>query len=481
MSPAIGARRVATVVAGFDTSPAWSGLACALRTAIGDGRIPVDVRLPSERELAGAVGVSRTTATRAYVALREQGYAAARQGSGTFTRIPGGRARTLDRALSTRAGDDAAIDLNCAASSAPPGIEAAYLAAVAELPAYLSGHGYYPAGLPELQRLLADGFIARGLPTGPDQVLVTSGALTAAAVAAQALVRPGDRVVVESPGYPNAAQAFEAAGARLVAVPVGEDGWDLDTLESTVRRLRPRAAYLVPDFHNPTGRLMTDAERARVARTLADAGTVAVVDESHHLLALDDQRLPQPLARHVAAAGGSAITVGAASKSLWGGLRMGWARVEAGLVEDYTRARLAVDLGAPVLEQLALVHLLGDAGPTMAFHRSRLREQRDALVAAVSRLLPEWTFTVPDGGLALWCRLPRPLGPAVVVEAEARGVVVAPGPVFAPEGGLASWVRIPFTRPVPELERAVEVLAESWAVTRRPGPGGGRPTRAMVA
>ena len=481
MSPALGARRVATVVAGFDTAPAWSGLAAALRLAIGDGRVPVDVRLPSERELAAAVGVSRTTATRAYAALREQGYAVARQGSGTFTRIPGGRARTLDRALSTRAGDDGCIDLNCAASSAPPGLEAAFRAAVEDLPAYLAGHGYYPAGLPELQRLLADGFTARGLPTVPDQVLVTAGALTAAAVAARALVRPGDRVLVESPGYPNAAQAFAAAGARLSAVPVAADGWDVDLLESVVERLRPRAAYLVPDFQNPTGRVMTHAERERIARALATAGTVAVVDESHQLLDLDGRPGHAPLARYVADAGGTAITVGGASKSLWGGLRMGWARVDPDGVEAYTRARLTLDLGAPVMEQLALAHLLRDLEPTLSFHRTRLRDQRDALALALRSRLPEWEFEVPAGGLALWCRLPRPVGTTVAFEAEARGVVIAPGPVFAAEGGLASWVRVPFTRPAEELERAVDILAEAWSVAAGPGPGGSHPPRAMVA
>ncbi|MFN8190765.1 MAG: PLP-dependent aminotransferase family protein [Nocardioidaceae bacterium] len=390
--------RIAEVVGELPTRPAYAGLAEALRLAIGDGRLPAGVRLPSERDLAQLLGLSRTTVTRAYASLRGDGYAHAQQGAGTFTRIPGGRARTWDRALTTRVGDDAAIDLNCAASSALPGLAGAYQAAVAELPAYLSGHGYYPAGLPELQQRLADGYRERGLATDPVQVFVTVGALTAAAIAARVLVRPGDRVLVEVPGYPNAAQAFKAAGARLVPVPVDAGGWDLDLVESTLRRLRPRAAYLGPDFHNPTGALMDDADRGRLARALAEAGTVAVIDEVHQALALDGRAMPRPLAAHLAAAGGRSITVSGASKMLWGGLRLGWARVDPDLVDAYGEARLTVDLGAPVVEQLALTHLLDDLDHHLTIHRARLREQRDALAGAPVSGSPTGTSRPPRAG-----------------------------------------------------------------------------------
>src|SRR5262245_20377438 len=117
MTRSVSAARVATLVGDFDRSPAYAGLADALVLLIGDGRIGLDVRLPSERELTESLGVSRTTVTRAYAALREAGYAEARRGAGTFTRVPGGRARVHDRSLLPRPGDGDAIDLNCAAPS----------------------------------------------------------------------------------------------------------------------------------------------------------------------------------------------------------------------------------------------------------------------------------------------------------------------------------------------------------------------------
>lgn len=478
MTRTISAARVATLVGDFDRSPAYAGLADALVLLIGDGRIPLGTRLPSERELTHALGVSRTTVTRAYAELRDAGYGEARRGSGTFTRVPGGRHRAHDRALLPRPGDSDAIDLNCAAPSAPPGLAQAYAAAVADLPAYLGGHGYFPAGLPELQRAIAATYDARGLPTDPGQVMVTPGALSAASIVAQALTRAGDRVLVESPAYPNATDALRHAGARLVPAPVDPEGWDLDAVAATLRQAAPRAAYLIPDFQNPTGHLMSDAQREEYAAHLRATRATPIVDEAHQALALDGQEMPRPFAAFAR----DTITIGSASKSYWGGLRLGWIRAPHGLIERLTRARVSLDLGAPVLEQLVLVRLLADSGEVLDGNRARLRAQRDALVAAVREELPDWRFHLPTGGLALWCRLPGACGTALTAAAERRGAIIAPGPVFAAEGGLDSFVRIPWTRPPEELREAVRRIGAAWAEVRDRPTGRGTPAgRVMVA
>ncbi len=478
MTGSISARRVATLVGDFGRSPAYAGLADALTLLIGDGRIPLETRLPSERELTESLGVSRTTVTRAYATLRDAGYAEARQGAGTFTRVPGGRHRAHDRALLPGAGDGDAIDLNCAASSAPPGLASAYAEAAAELPAYFGGHGYFPAGLPLLQAAIAATYDARGLPTDPDQIMVTPGALSAAAVVAQAFTGTGDRVLVESPVYPNATLAIRHSGARLASSPVDPDGWDLDAAGAALRQTAPKLAYLIPDFQNPTGHLMTDEQREEYAGHLRRAHTVAVVDEAHQALALDGQEMPRPFAAFAP----DTITIGSASKTFWGGLRLGWIRAPRGQMERLTHARVGLDLGAPVLEQLALVHLLADPSAVLEPQRDRLREQRDRLAAALSERLPEWRFRLPGGGLALWAELPTASGTAVAAEAERRGVIVAPGPLFAAEGGLDQFVRIPWSRPVDELEEAVRRLAAAWdAVRDRQGGAASTSGRVMVA
>jgi len=457
----LSAARLATLVEGFARTPSYAGLATAITLLVGDGRIPAGSRLPSERELGAALGLSRATVTRAYATLVDQRCAEARRGAGTFVRVPAGRARAHDRALMPRPGDHDAIDLGCAATSAPGELAAAYAEAAAQMPAHLGGHGYFPAGLPGLQAAIAAAYDARGLPTDPAQVMVTPGALAAAAVVARAFSGPGERVAVESPAYPNAVDAVRHTGARLVELPVDPGGWDLDAVGAVLRRARPRLAYLVPDFQNPTGHLMDDAAREEYAAHLRASGTVAVVDEAHQALALDGQAMPRPFAAYAS----DAVSIGSASKSFWGGLRLGWIRAPHAAVDRLTRARVASDLGAPVLEQLVLERLLA-GGPVLPGHLARLREQRDALAAALARELPEWRFRLPGGGLAVWCELPAPLGTALVAEAERRGVILTPGPVFAAAGGLDRFVRIPWTRPVAELEEAVRRVAAAWAVVR---------------
>ena len=486
MSPVISAQRVASLAGDFPRSPAYLGLAESLRVLIGDGRIGIGVRLPSERELTGVLDVSRTTVTRAYEVLREAGYAEARRGSGTFTTVPGGQRRAHDRSLLPGTGGEDIIDLNCAAHSAPPGLVEAYQRATEELPAYLSGPGYFPLGVPALQARIAAAYDARGLPTAPEQVMVTAGALAAASIVAQAYTSTGDRVVVESPTYPNATQAVRHAGARLVPAAVDPDGWDLDALAATLRQSSPRLAYLIPDFQNPTGHLMSEAQREELAAALARTRTVVVADEAHQALALTPglaAAMPRPLAAYA----DDAITIGSASKSFWGGLRLGWVRAPLADMDRLIHARIGLDLGAPVFEQLVLADLMDHADEVLPLHRERLVAGRVALVTAVREHLPEWRFRVPDGGLALWCELPEALGTATSAEAERRGVVVAPGPVFAVEGGLDRYVRIPWTASPETLTEAVRRLADAWehvSTTTRPASSRSRRAgagRVMVA
>jgi DNA-binding transcriptional MocR family regulator len=487
MTGSIAPSRLATLVGEFDRAPAYAGLADALRLLIGDCRGAVGLRLPSERDLSVALALSRTTVTRAYAGLVESGFAQAQQGSGTYTRLPGGRRRGLDRTLTPHTASEDVIDLNCAAPSALPGIGAAYAEAVQGLPRYLGGHGYFPTGIPALQEAVAASYDARGLPTDPSQIMVVPGALSALTIVAQGLVRSRDKVLVESPGYPNAGEALRRAGARRVAVPMDVDGWDLDAVGRVVREARPGLAYLIPDFQNPTGNLMSTAQREEYAALLRRAGTVAIVDESHQPLALDGRPMPKP----VAVFAPDTVTLGSTSKSFWGGLRVGWVRCPEGVLERLIEARVALDLGSPVLEQLVATRLLERREELWADQRARLREQRDALAAALQDRLPEWRFRLPRGGLTLWCELPGAAvagrgAIALVTEAERRGVIVSPGPVFAVDGGLDSFVRIPFTRPADELRQAVERLAEAWDAVREPaaaaaGRPGTRRTRVMVA
>ncbi len=470
---AVSAGRLATLLVSAPTSgPGYLALAHRLRELVGDGRLPVGTRLPSERALAAALGRGRATVTRAYDVLREQAYLESRQGSGSITRLPVSHAGRTDHLLVPRGSTEDSIDLTIATLPAPPGTADAYRAAVEELPAYLLGTGYYPTGLPALREAVADRYTRRGLATSPAQVVVVAGALAGLAVTAQVLTRPGDRVLVESPTYPNPLSTLQARGVRLVATAVDPGhGWDVDAVRQLVRAPRMRAAYLIPDFHNPTGALMPTEVRHELARVLAAAGVTPVVDESMVDLALDDAPLPAPFAAHSP----GAFSIGSASKAFWGGLRIGWVRAPADRVDAVAAARLSLDLASPLLEQLTLLEMLRDEGPIRRHHRERVTASRAALLGALARELPDWRSVPGRGGLSLWCRLPAPLSSALSVAAERHGLYLAAGPSFAPEGGLERHVRLPHTLPGPLLEEAVRRLARAWAdapaVARR-GAGG---------
>ncbi|MEP6856503.1 MAG: PLP-dependent aminotransferase family protein, partial [Pedococcus sp.] len=342
-----------------------------------------------------------------------------------------------------------------------PGVLAAYERAVGELPAYLAGTGYYPSGLPTLREAVADSYAARGLPTSPDQIMVVPGALAGVAVSARALLKPGDRAVTESPTYPNAIATLTHSGARIVGVDVPRDEADTEPLVTTLRQVVPRVAYLIPDFHNPTGALMLDPARAEVARVLTRTRTTAIIDESMVALPLDGQQLPSPFATHSR----DAVSVGSLSKPYWGGLRIGWVRVPSDRMDAFFRARLTLDLGAPLLEQLVATDLLRDGEDLLTHRRDQLRASRDAALVAVGQHLPDWRPTHPSGGLNLWCELPEALSTALVSRAERHDVLLASGPSFAPEGGLDRFVRLPYTQPAHVLTDAIGRLGQAWRET----------------
>ena len=484
MQRLLSADHLSRLLGAFDRQPAYRGLRQALQERIGDGRIPLDTRLPSERDASAALGVSRNTVTRAYADLVAAGYARARQGAGTWTVVPAERRRAHDHALHAlgpeRTGEGA-IDLNCAASAATPGVAAAYARAMEALPAYLGSDGYLPAGLPRLRALVAASYAARGLPTSAGQVIVTSGALSAIAVVARALTRPGERVLVESPVYSNAIEALRLGGARLLASPLGDPlaadaGWDLDGIESTLAQAAPRLAYLIPDFQNPTGLLMDASARARYGAALAHHDTLAVVDETLQTTALSDTPMPAPFACHAP----GAITIGSASKLAWGGLRVGWIRAPLDHVERLLAARVQLDLGTSLFDQLVVCELLAD--PDLAgARREQVRQRRDALASALRQHLPQWRFRLPDGGLSLWLRLPHGSATALCASLEHHGVFLAPGPVFSVEGGADQWLRLPYARPAEQLEAAVVRIARAWQAMPAAPRTGPRRMRRLVA
>ncbi|MFC1416820.1 MocR-like transcription factor YczR [Streptacidiphilus cavernicola] len=448
---------------------AYRALAAGLRTLVLDGRVPVETRLPAERELCAVLGVSRTTVTAAYELLREEGFLASRRGSGSWTALPAGRPMPVAGLSPFPADRGGVIDLGVAAmAAAEPWISRAMAAACAELPGYTRTHGDFPAGLQVLREAVADRYAQRGLPTSAEQIMITSGAAGALTLLLRALVGPADRIAVESPSYANALQAIRFHGGRAVPVPFERDGWAMDAWARTLREAAPALAYVIPDFHNPTGLLMPEQQRRELVALARATGTRLIVDETMAELALDGSGpMPRPFASFDRGGGGSVVTVGSAGKTFWGGLRIGWIRADPELIRRIAGDRASMDVCSPVMEQLAVRHLLTDCLPEVLEHqRRRIREQRDALVAAVREQLPDWTFRVPGGGLSLWVHIgDGGLGGSALsaMAAQSFGVWIGSGPRFGVDGVLERFVRLPFAQPAEVSREAVRRLAAARA------------------
>ncbi len=449
--------------------PAYQALAEGIRLLIHDGRAPLGVALPSERDLAAVLEVSRTTITSAYALLREHGYLISRQGSRSTVALPrdvhydGRPARSM--LPMPVAPELSTVDMTYAAMAAPPQMHDAYSAALEGIRSYLDTHGMDPVGVLVLRAAIARRYTARGLPTEPSQILVTLGAQHGMRLLLNALVTPAASVLIDHPTYPHAIEAIRDAGARPVPVPLRPEdparGWDLDGIRSAARQTAATLAYLVPDYNNPTGLLLDAAGRAELAAIARDTRMTIVVDESMVDLGLGEDDPPPPVAAF--SRGADIVTIGSASKSFWGGLRVGWIRTNQPLITKLLSIRSAVDLGTPVMDQLATVHLLEFADQILVRRRNQLRAQRAALLDALAEQLPDWRVGVGAGGMSVWARLPAPVSTALAATAPNHGVLLAAGPRFGVQGAFERFVRLPFTHPESDLRLAVKAIGSAYS------------------
>lgn len=331
------------------------------------------------------------------------------------------------------------------------GIAAAYQAVLAEAPARALQYST-TEGEPALRDALAARTTARGLPTGPDDLLVTTGSQQALSLLATALLEPGDTVLVESPCYLAALQAFGFAGARIVPVPGDEHGVDPVALEELVVRERPKLLYTVPTFQNPTGRTLPAERRAAVAAVAARRGLWIVEDDPYGELRYDGDRVPW-IAAHPGAEDRT-VLLGSFSKVMAPGLRLGWLRAPGELRRACAVAKQAADLHTPTVNQLAAARYLVDND--LDAHVARVagvyRDRRDAMLSGLAGALPEGSvWNRPEGGMFLWARLPEPYDTtALLPQVVRQKVAYVPGAPFYAGTPDRTTLRLCFVTQTPE-------------------------------
>jgi GntR family transcriptional regulator / MocR family aminotransferase len=428
-----------------------------LRDAVRGGRLASGAALPSSRALARELGVSRGVVVEAYAQLVAEGYLVSRQGAPT--RVSEAASPGPGAAPAAAGERPPRFDLRTGRPDVSLFPRTAWLAslrrALRDAPDARFDYGD-PRGAPELRGALARYLgRVRGVVCDPERVVVTSGMAQGMALFARSLTPGGaQRIAMEDPSSAPGRAQLASNGLEIVPVPVDGDGLEVDRLPAV------DAVMVTPAHQFPLGVVLAPDRRAALLDWAALTGAVVLEDDYDAEYRYDRQPVGavQGLAPDLVAYAGSI------SKTLAPGLRLGWLVVPERLIDAVTAAKASDDLGTPVVEQLALADFLerGQLDRHLRRTRTVYRDRRDALVAALGRLLPECPIAGVAAGLHLVVRLPAGTDEQAVLDAaRARGLGLSgitdhrikPGPPAL----LLGYGRLP----EPTVEPAVRALADS--------------------
>ena len=436
-------------------------VAALVERHIDRGELSVGSVLPSERELARRLGVSRVTVVRALGLLRSRGVVVTRHGSGS---VVAPRDRLLDPVAPAKPGgaDGPQLDLRFGTTAAPHEVaEAAARVAREALRAAMAGDGPPAGGSPSLRAALAQRLTDEGVPTLPSQLTLTSGAAAGLDLVLQAL-KPGPGVALtESPTYPTAIACLRSHRLDVTGWPAGPTAWDTDQLAHLLRRSRPKVMYAQPDNHNPTGHSIPSARRPEIVELLRRSGVSLICDETLRPLWFSES--PQP-----AALSGQrgVISLGSLSKTVWGGLRVGWVRAPRELTRRLHRLPAASFLAPSAFDELLAAEILSDLAAIVDRRRRILRANLETLRSAIDRV-SDVAWHPPSGGMTAWLQLTDADAAGVVSAADRLGLLLTPGALFTPDSFDRRHLRIPFTPSPAQLVSAIGLLERAIADSRK--------------
>ncbi len=469
--------------------PIYRQLAAGLQQRIRSGALPPQTRLPTVRQLALQLGVTRLTVHSAYAELQAGGWVEATVGRGTFVAA---RVEELIAPPEAQFGREVT----------PAGMMADILR-MTQLPGLIAlakadpAHEFFPmrnwqraielalqSGGPllmsyttaqgdlSLRSTLAEVVRERGVSAGPDEIIVTAGVTNGMSLITELLARPGDSVLVEQPTYLGMLNILSSRGVRAVGLPMDGEGLLVEAVEAALRRERPAYLYTIPTFHNPAGVSMSPARRAALLDLAERHGLTIVEDDIYGRLAYAGA---PPPALKSADRGGRVIYLSSFSKSLMPGLRIGYVVATPELIGRLVYLRQAQDICSPPLMQRALAIFVEQGWWHSHIKRMlpRYRERRDALLGAMERFFPaDVSWTRPQGGFASWVTLPAGASVSdLYMSAIGRGVAVTPGQVFSAAPDPRPHLRLCFSAEPPE--RLVDAVATLGGLLRERGGGTG--------
>jgi 2-aminoadipate transaminase len=331
--------------------------------------------------------------------------------------------------------------------------------------------GYFP-----LRQLIANNAAKYGIVISPSNVLITSGSQQALDLFGKIFINRGDRILVESPTYLGALQAWNAYGANYVTIPSDEDGMQTQHLEDSIKT-NLKFIYVLPNFQNPTGVTLSLERRKQLIEVANFNGVPIIEDDPYGQLRYEGEHLPPVVvlddelrSKETPIYSGNVIYTSTFSKILAPGLRLAWVVAPEDVIKKLTQAKQGTDLHTSTFNQYIAYQVA--SSPFMREHirhiREVYRERRDAMLQALQEYMPEGTrWTSPKGGLFLWVMLPEGYDTTTIFpKAILAKVAFVPGESFHPNGGGKNTMRLNFSACRPEvinegIKRLAKVIKES--------------------
>jgi len=317
------------------------------------------------------------------------------------------------------------------------------------------------AGHPPLRQWLAQQFKRNGKPVTIEEIVVTTGSQQGLSLLAQIFFDPGDVVFVETPTYLGAIQAFQSFRAQMIMVPCDEQGVIPEELEKMLKLTTPKFLYLIPNYQNPSGKVMGLERRINLLRVAKAYGLLVVEDNPYGELQFEGERIPSLLEL-----GDDVIYLGTFSKVLSPGLRVGYVIAHPDIINHLCQTKEGVDLHSNNLTQRAVLEFLEEG--LLPGHILKLRtvykERRNAMVQAIQKYLgDEVEMIIPSGGLFLWARFKKINNSFDFVQETIRqNVLYVPGALFYPDGRVTSEVRLNYSCSTPEIiDEGIQRLARA--------------------
>jgi DNA-binding transcriptional MocR family regulator len=481
--------------------PLYLQIASQLSALIKKGDIKPGEKLPPIRKLARNLGVNPITVVNAYKTLEEEGYVYSRIGSGTFAvnHYEYGKSGDIQKfslPLLEETGhsefslmDQGQIQIKPGTinfASATPSPELFPVNEFKEVLnevlerdkgfafSYQESQGFYP-----LRESIADFVELYNINTTPEEIQIISGAQQGIDIISKVLINPGDYIFIESPSYTGAISAFNSRGARLVEIPIKPDGIDLDFLENSLNKQRPKFIYLMPCFQNPTGYLYSEATRKGIL-DLAERYNFLIIEDDH----LSDLNFSNKRVLPLKSSDKNhrVVYIKSFSKIFMPGLRLAFLISPVQIFNDILTAKHSSDISTSGLLQRAFdLYLRKGIFPAHIESTRRIYKQRyDTMLSSLKKFLPgDISMNPPSGGLNFWLRLPEGyISNNLYIECLKKDILFVPGSFFFPSQKPSPYFRLSFAavnnheilQGVEVLSRVIRVFLKEYAGIKAPSP-----------